>query len=93
MEEFAAGVVRCLRAECEDQGDAVLALSRLWGFPWGLILTPVQIIRNLWGLAAAPASFKPSAQLEKLVRLSFAEELQRAQPASAVPPPLTEAGR
>ena len=64
-----------------------------WGFPWGLILTPVQIIRNLWGLATAPASFKPSAQLEKLVRLSFAEELQRAQSASAVPPPLTEAGR
>ncbi|MBX6316663.1 MAG: hypothetical protein IRY99_27680, partial [Isosphaeraceae bacterium] len=25
-----------------------------WGFPWGLILTPIQILRNLGGLLSSP---------------------------------------
>jgi hypothetical protein len=58
-----------------------------WGFPWGLLITPVQIGRNLWGLARTPTSFAPSPQLEKLIRLSLAAELREAQQ-KAVPPPL-----
>jgi hypothetical protein len=48
-----------------------------WGFPWGLILTPVQIGRNLFGLVRSPSSFAPSAQLERIVRLTIAEDIRR----------------
>jgi|SRR5271165_141668 len=58
-----------------------------WGFPWGLVLTPIQITKNIWGFATARESFTPSAQLEKVVRLSLAAEMSRAKNAGAVPPP------
>jgi hypothetical protein len=45
-----------------------------WGFPFGLVLTPVQISRNLWGLARGRSSFTPSPQLESIVRLALAAE-------------------
>lgn len=44
-----------------------------WGFPWGLIMTPVQIFRNLKGIMSTPAHLRPSQQLENLVRLKLAE--------------------
>lgn len=56
-----------------------------WGFPWGLILTPIQVGRNLWGIVSTPSSMTPSAQLEKIARLTLAAELQARQSA-AVPP-------
>lgn len=43
-----------------------------WGFPFGLIMTPVQIFRNLAGLVSAPDPFRPSAKLEDTIRLSIA---------------------
>lgn len=43
-----------------------------WGFPWGFIITPVQIVRNLAGVFRSADSSKPSAQLEKLVRIELA---------------------
>jgi hypothetical protein len=43
-----------------------------WGFPWGLILTPVQVGRNLAGLLNSPDSGAPSPALSKMVRLSVA---------------------
>jgi hypothetical protein len=51
-----------------------------WGFPWGLIMTPVQVVRNLRGILGGPDPQQPSAQLEKAVRLSIA---QQALPARA----------
>lgn len=59
-----------------------------WGFPWGLLITPIQIGRNLWGLARSPSSFVPSPQLEKIVRLSLAAQLHEAQRSAATPPAL-----
>ena len=58
-----------------------------WGFPWGILGTPVQITKNLWGLTQTPSAFVPSSQLEKVVRLTMAAELEQAR-AAAVPPPL-----
>ena len=43
-----------------------------WGFPWGLIMTPVQVVRNVSGMLSGPDPQKPSAQLERIVRLSMA---------------------
>jgi hypothetical protein len=62
-----------------------------WGFPWGLILTPIQITKNIWGIATTQQSFAPSPQLERIVRLSLAGELKRAQKAGAVRPPIKSA--
>jgi hypothetical protein len=59
-----------------------------WGFPWGLILTPIQITKNLWGVFTTHPSHSASAQLEKIVRLSLAADLRRAQAAGGTPPPL-----
>ncbi len=59
-----------------------------WGFPWGLIMTPVQVCRNISGILAPPVH--PSPQLKKMIGLSMAaqmvaEQQQRAQ----TPPPFS----
>jgi hypothetical protein len=46
-----------------------------WGFPWGLLITPVQISRNLYGLFAAPDPAVPSAALMDVVRRQLAGQL------------------
>jgi hypothetical protein len=43
-----------------------------WGFPWGLILTPLQILRNVVGLVRGPDDAQPSPQLAQLARLGMA---------------------
>jgi hypothetical protein len=48
-----------------------------WGLPWGLILTPVQVIRNIVGLCKPPDPRSPSAQLEKLLKLNLAANIVR----------------
>ncbi|MDQ8190505.1 hypothetical protein [Roseibacillus persicicus] len=64
-----------------------------WGFPWGLIGTPVQIIRNFSAMAAKPKRDSPLLRKHVQVVLGqrLAEDLamaesQQVQP--AVPPPL-----
>src|SRR5208282_2398740 len=43
-----------------------------WGVPWGLVVTPIQIGRNLYGMAKGPDPSQPSAKLEKAVRIGIA---------------------
>jgi hypothetical protein len=38
-----------------------------WGFPWGLILTPVQISRNIIGIVRGPDPSRPSDALRRTV--------------------------
>jgi len=57
-----------------------------WGFPWGILGTPVQITKNIWGLARSPSPLTPSEQLEKIIRLNLAHELRAADRASTPPP-------
>jgi hypothetical protein len=38
-----------------------------WGFPWGFLMTPVQIIQNLAGLFGGPNDSKPSENLYLVV--------------------------
>jgi hypothetical protein len=45
-----------------------------WGFPWGLIMTPVQIARNLSGMLRSPDPTRPSAKLEEMVRMRLAAD-------------------
>jgi DNA-directed RNA polymerase subunit RPC12/RpoP len=66
-------------------GNAVFSLVLgWWGFPWGLLLTPIQIGRNLYGIANPPDPSKPSAQFEKIVRMNIAAGAIQQQKAQAV---------
>ena len=56
-------------------GAVISGLFGWWGFPWGIIMTPIQIIRNVAGLASSPDPLTPSAQLENFVRLNLASHL------------------
>ena len=63
-----------------------------WGFPWGLILTPVQISRNILGLWGGPGLSRPSEDLKKVVQVNLGAQLIAAKQkaASATPPPITK---
>jgi len=45
-----------------------------WGFPWGLLVTPIQVGRNIWSAAQPLDPTKPSPQLEKALRLAIARQ-------------------
>jgi hypothetical protein len=45
-----------------------------WGFPFGLIMTPVQIVRNLGGIFSATDPHQPSPQLTEMVRAHLAAQ-------------------
>ena len=76
--------ISCRRCgiKSQVQGLLISLVAGWWGFPWGLIFTPVQIVRNLGGLFNGPEPMKPSAQLEKLVRMNVASS---AREGSALP--------
>ena len=46
-----------------------------WGFPWGFLMTPVQIGRNVVGLLSNPATGKPSPLFVKMLKLNLAQNL------------------
>jgi hypothetical protein len=50
-----------------------------WGFPWGFVMTPVQLVRNIAGLVSSPDPTLPSAQLSRIVRLHLAANAIEAQ--------------
>jgi len=58
-----------------------------WGFPWGLILTPVQITRNIIGMCGGPDRSRPSADLRKAVQVNIGAQIYAAnqQKKSAAP--------
>lgn len=45
-----------------------------WGFPFGIIITPVQIVRNLAGLVKGPDPLVPSKELENFAQASLAAD-------------------
>ena len=59
-----------------------------WGFPWGLIFTPVQIVRNLIALLHKPNPVSQAAALERMVRLDMAS--RKCSNAAAVASELTD---
>lgn len=54
-----------------------------WGIPWGIIMTPVQVVRNLVALFRSEDSLTPSEQLENLVRLNIATQALESQSQAA----------
>lgn len=61
---------------CATKSQLAGALSSFllgwWGLPWGLIMTPVQIVRNLRAIVRGPNPAEPSLDLERLVRVGLA---------------------
>lgn len=53
-----------------------------WGIPWGLVLTPVQIVRNILAILRPPDPLRPSEQLERQVRLSVGANILQSVQAS-----------
>lgn len=50
---------------------AITGLAGWWGFPWGLIMTPVQIVRNLTDMGGG-SSGSPSKELREIMRVNLA---------------------
>jgi hypothetical protein len=46
-----------------------------WGIPWGLILTPIQVARNILGIFGGPDKSRPSDALRQSVRVTLARNL------------------
>lgn len=46
----------------------ISALAGWWGFPFGFIITPIQVIRGLVALASKPSPERPSSALIHAVR-------------------------
>ena len=45
-----------------------------WGFPWGLIMTPVQVVRNLNAMFRSASPQAPSDDLQQLVSITLAAD-------------------
>ena len=50
-----------------------------WGIPWGLIMTPVQVVRNVTGLISPPDPIEPSEKLKDFVRLSLVGRVSQSR--------------
>jgi hypothetical protein len=65
------------------------AVAGWWGIPWGLILTPMQIIRNVVEICGGPSPDEPSALLKKHVRIqAAAHAVQRGELGRSSAPPV-----
>lgn len=73
--------VSCRSCGIKSQlGDTVFSLVLgWWGFPWGLLMTPVQVGKNIYGMIKGPDEMKPSAKLENVVRVGIASQLIKNQ--------------
>ena len=69
--------VSCRSCGIKGQLKGILqsAILGWWGIPFGLIITAVQIIRNIGGLISPPSSSGPSKKLEEMLRARMILEL------------------
>lgn len=60
----------CRRCAVKSQlgGIAQSAAHGSWGCPWGLIATPVPIVRNVVATFSAPSRHEPSDRLRAVAR-------------------------
>jgi hypothetical protein len=61
-------------------GDTAFSLVlRWWGFPCGILMTPVQLGKNIFALMKTPDPGSPSPALEKILRLHLAAQVIERQ--------------
>jgi hypothetical protein len=51
------------------------AVAGWWGFPWGILMTPIQIGRNVFALLGGGQLQQPSAQLHGIARSILAAQI------------------
>jgi len=56
-----------------------------WGVPFGLVLTPIQLLRNFFGLFVAPDPSRPSEKMRQMLRKQLATDLAAKARQSACP--------
>lgn len=56
-----------------------------WGFPFGLIVTPIQIVRNIAALAGGADPGKASQRLQNILKLNLARKIAAQATAGASP--------
>jgi len=61
-----------VRAQLLDS--AITLIFGWWGFPWGIIYTPIQISRNVAGMLRGDHMMMTSPELERMVRLQMASQ-------------------
>ncbi len=66
-----------LRSQLSDT--ALSLVVGWWGFPWGIVFTPVQIGRNIAGMLRGPDPLRASPQLERAVRMIMAAQIVAEQ--------------
>jgi hypothetical protein len=73
--------ISCRRCARKAQALSALQSGLLgwWGFPWGLIMTPIQLGKNIYAMLARQDDSKPSRELETAIRLNVASQLLRSQ--------------
>lgn len=77
---------RCAnRARVKDAGFSLL--FGWWGFPWGLIWTPIQVVRNIVAIVRSEESAVPSPELSQMVRLQLAAAAESAAMAPTIASP------
>lgn len=66
-------------------GGAVFSsLLGWWGFPWGLIMTPVQIVRNIKDILAYSENGRTADKLAHAVKSWMAQKLIEKQPGAVM---------
>ena len=81
--------VSCRKCGIKRQAGSLLSSLVIgwWGFPWGIVWTPVQVVRNVVGMVRPPSPEVPSPILERLVAIDLATQQLRQASAGAAPPP------
>ena len=65
-----------LKAQAMD--GAISLFAGWWGFPWGLLITPVQVFRNVHAALAQQTPSRPSAKLEQHARILLATQVEQS---------------
>jgi len=73
--------VSCKSCAAKTQIGAIFfsGLAGWWGFPWGIIMTPIQLVRNASELLSHNLT-APSPQLERAVRLQLGAQHRANNP-------------
>ena len=84
--------VSCRSCATKRQAGALLfsLFFGWWGFPWGLILTPVQVTRNIVNMASGPDAAAPSADLRKLVQVHIGSQILAGKQRNTQAPPIMQ---
>jgi len=73
--------IQCVEcAKSRQRNSLVFSLiAGWWGVPWGIFITPLQVIRNIGALRSAPKVGEPSAKFYKLATTHLAKQMVSGQ--------------